>query len=80
MAIKKIQQDILQWDIFKDLGALDSSSRFYEEGGFSYPYQEHASIANDKIPPTAPSSMASCPGVSLTCPVGSLYLSGLFPT
>jgi predicted kinase len=22
--IKKIQQDILQWDIFKDLGALDS--------------------------------------------------------
>ncbi|VVH67105.1 hypothetical protein BSPLISOX_792 [uncultured Gammaproteobacteria bacterium] len=47
--IKKIQQDILQWDIFKDLGALDSSSRFYEEGGFSYPYQEHASIANDKI-------------------------------
>ena len=42
-------RDILQWDIFKDLGALDSSSRFYEEGGFSYPYQEHASIANDKI-------------------------------
>jgi hypothetical protein len=39
----------LQWDIFKDLGALDSSSRFYEEGGLSYPYQEHASIANDKI-------------------------------
>ncbi|VVH54864.1 hypothetical protein BSPCLSOX_343 [uncultured Gammaproteobacteria bacterium] len=47
--IKKIQQDILQWDIFKDLGALDSSSRFFEEGGSAYPAQEHTSIAEDKI-------------------------------
>jgi hypothetical protein len=39
----------LQWDIFKDLGALDSSSRFFEEGGSAYPAQEHTSIAEDKI-------------------------------
>jgi hypothetical protein len=30
--MKKIQQEVLQWGIFEDLGKLDSSSRFYEEG------------------------------------------------
>ena len=47
--VKKIQQDVLQWKIFKDLGALDSSSRFYEEGGSAYPAQEHTLIAEHKI-------------------------------
>jgi hypothetical protein len=28
--MKKIQQEVLQWGIFEDLGKLDSSSRFYE--------------------------------------------------
>jgi hypothetical protein len=35
--MRKIRQEVLQWDIFKDLGALDSSSRFFEEGGSAYP-------------------------------------------
>jgi hypothetical protein len=35
--------------IFKDLGALDSSSRFFEEGGSAYPPQEHTLIAENKI-------------------------------
>jgi hypothetical protein len=47
--VKKIQQDVLQWKIFKDLCALDSSIRFYEEGGSAYPAQEHTLIAEHKI-------------------------------
>jgi hypothetical protein len=42
-------QDVLQWGIFKDLGKLDSSSRFFEEDGSVYPYQEHTAIAENKI-------------------------------
>ncbi len=47
--MRKIRQEVLQWDIFKDLGALDSSSRFFEEGGSAYPPQEHTLIAENKI-------------------------------
>ncbi|CAC9447743.1 insecticidal toxin complex protein [uncultured Gammaproteobacteria bacterium] len=47
--MRKIRQDVLQWGIFKDLGKLDSSSRFFEEDGSVYPYQEHTAIAENKI-------------------------------
>ncbi|CAC9646041.1 insecticidal toxin complex protein [uncultured Gammaproteobacteria bacterium] len=47
--MKKIQQEVLQWGIFEDLGKLDSSSRFYEEGGSAHPSQEHISIVKHKV-------------------------------
>jgi hypothetical protein len=30
--MRKIRQEVLQWDIFKDLGALDSSIALAESG------------------------------------------------
>lgn len=35
--MKSIKQGILQWDIFKKLGELESSSRFLDEGGITHP-------------------------------------------
>jgi hypothetical protein len=47
--MKKIQQEVLQWGIFEDLGKLDSSSRFYEEGGSAHLSQEHISTVEHKV-------------------------------
>ncbi|MBA5248762.1 MAG: RHS repeat-associated core domain-containing protein, partial [Gammaproteobacteria bacterium] len=35
--VRSMKQEILQWDVFKKLGELDSSSRFFDEGGITHP-------------------------------------------
>ncbi|MBA5249275.1 MAG: hypothetical protein FE834_07065, partial [Gammaproteobacteria bacterium] len=47
--IKEVQQEILQSDMFRTLGALDSSSRFFRETNLIYPLPHHALEVEDRV-------------------------------